>query len=294
MKERDIADRARYDTAATAAATPSAAEQQREAERKAYFDWKAKGDFRTPPPSLIGVSFGPEAERRRQMERTATPTGSAGMGAGYASPTALAMTREYLGNVNAENDALAYQGALGGEDLYQRTNNSAALMNSDFMRKMGLLNSAQNQSQFQSGARIQTTPQSIWPALISGGLSALGQAGAAMATGGASTVAMGAANAHPSDSRLKNDIRPLSQILKLRGMAWRWDEKALRFGMIPGTTGVGVLADDVAEAFPDLVTILDDGYRGVNYQALVGILTETVRDLCEENARLKLSPTGDI
>jgi len=174
MKERDIEDRRRYEESAAAAAVPSPAEMQREAERKAYFDWKAKGDFRTPPPSLIGVSFGPEAERRRQMERTATPTGAAGMGAGYASPTALALTREYLGNVNAENDALAYQGALGGEDLYQRTNNSAMLMNSDFMRKQMLLNSRQNQTQFQTGTRIQTTPQSILPALISGGLSAAG------------------------------------------------------------------------------------------------------------------------
>lgn len=188
MRQRDAEDRARLLAATTAqqaattqAATPSAAEVQREAERKAYFDWKNTGDFRTPPPSLIGMSFGPEAERRRAMERTALPTGSGAMGAGYASPTALALNRDYQTNANAENDALAYQGQLQGEDLYQRTNNSAAIIANDMARKNFLmggsnfgLSNASNQSQFSTGARINTQPQSLWPALISGGLGAAG------------------------------------------------------------------------------------------------------------------------
>lgn len=188
MADRDAEDRRRYEAATTAqtaatteAAKPSPAETQREEERKAYFDWKTKGDFRTPPPSLIGMSFGPEAERRRTMERTALPTGSGAMGAGYASPTALALNRDYLSNVNAENDALAYQGQLQGEDLYQRTNNSQGIIANDMARKNFLtgganfgLSSAANQSQYSTGARINTQPKSLWPALISGGLSAAG------------------------------------------------------------------------------------------------------------------------
>jgi len=174
MRDRDAADRARYEAAATAAEKPSAAETQLEADRKAYFDWKAKGDFRTPPPGLIGINYGPEAQRRRQLEQTAVPTGAAGMGAAYASPTALALTRDYLGNVNAENDATAYQGALTGEDMYQRTGNSLGLMSADWARKSTLLGSASGQSQFSTGARIQTQPQSILPALLSAGLQAGG------------------------------------------------------------------------------------------------------------------------
>lgn len=178
MKDRDAADRARYEAAATKAAEPSPAETTLESERKAYFDWKAKGDFRTPPPGLIGISYGPEAERRRQLEQTAIPTGAAGMGAAYASPTALALTRDYLSNVNAENDATAYQSALQGEDMYQRTGNSIGLMNADWARKGTLLSSSANQSTMSTGARIQTTPkpwtETILPALISGGLSAAG------------------------------------------------------------------------------------------------------------------------
>lgn len=188
MRRRDAEDRARLAVATerqvaatTEAAKPSPAEQQREEERKAYFDWKTKGDFRTPPPSLIGMSFGPEAERRRAMERTALPTGSGAMGAGYASPTALALNRDYLNNVNAENDALAWQGQLQGEDIYQRTGNSAAVIANDMARKNFLtggtnfgLSSAANQSQYSTGARINTQPKSLWPALISGGLGAAG------------------------------------------------------------------------------------------------------------------------
>ncbi len=188
MQERDAEDRRRFEAATatqaaatTEAAKPSPAELQREEERKGYFDWKAKGDFRSPPPSLMGMSFGPEAERRRAMERTALPTGSGAMGAGYASPTAMALNRDYLSNVNAENDALAYQGQLQGEDLYQRTNNSQGIIANDMARKNFLmggsnfgLSSAANQSQYSTGARINTQPKSLWPALISGGLSAAG------------------------------------------------------------------------------------------------------------------------
>jgi hypothetical protein len=178
MKERDAADRARYEAAAAKAEVPSAAESQLEKERKAYFDWKEAGDYRAPPPGLIGINYGPEAQRRRAMEQTAVPTGAAGLGAAYASPTALAMTRDYLGNVNAENDANAYQGALSGEDLYQRTGNSMGLMQADWARKSTLLGSSQNASQYSTGARISTTPkpwtETILPALISGGMAAGG------------------------------------------------------------------------------------------------------------------------
>lgn len=163
-----------YNAAIATAKAPSAAEVQAEKDRQAYFDWKGKGDYRTPPPGLIGINYGPEAQARRRMEQTATPTGAAGMGAGYANPTALAMTREYLGNVNAENDATAYQSALQGEDMFQRTGNTWGLANAQASRNATVLGAANSQQQYSTGARIQSTPQSILPALISGGLAAGG------------------------------------------------------------------------------------------------------------------------
>lgn len=174
MRARDKAAWDQQQAALAAGKEPSAAEKQREAERQAYFAWKEKGDFRNAPPSLLGFTYGPEAQARRQMEQTALPTGAGGMGAGYASPTALALNRQYLNDVNAERDALAYQQQLQGEDLYQRTGNAAQLMQADYARKMEILRNTSQQTQYYSGARIQTTPQSIWPALLSGALSAGG------------------------------------------------------------------------------------------------------------------------
>lgn len=168
MKKRDEADRAAQQAAATAAATPSAAESQNEKDRAAFFSWRDKGDYRTPPPSLIGLNYGPEAERRRQAEQTAVGTGILGMGAGNADPTALALAKQNLNDTNAEGDANAYQSAISGEDLYQRTGNSQSLMAQDFARKMGLLGNAQSLSEFSSNMRRETTPQSILPQLLSG------------------------------------------------------------------------------------------------------------------------------
>lgn len=206
MKRRDEEDRRRAEQAQqqfqqqlTVAQAPSPAETQSEKDRAGYFKWRDEGDFTKPPPTLIGMSYGPSSERRRQLERSAVPTGIFGMGGAYANPTALALAGQNMADTNAQRDAEAYQGAIGAEDLYQRTGNSQSLMTQDFARKMGLLSSTGGMSQFAannslnaSQNRINTTPQSILPMLLSGLL----QGGAAFATGGMSSLmgpAIGAA-----------------------------------------------------------------------------------------------------
>jgi hypothetical protein len=184
MKARDQQMAQQYQQQVTAAKEPSAAETQAEKDRKSYFDWRDKGDFTKPPPTLVGLSYGPSAERRRELERSATPTGIFGMGGAYANPTALALAQQNMADTNANQDANAYQEAIGGEDTYQRTGNSQGLMAQDFARKMGLLNTTSGMTQFQTGARIQTQPQSILPMLLSG---LIGGA-SAFATGGLSAM----------------------------------------------------------------------------------------------------------
>lgn len=163
---------------------PSAAETQQETDRKAYFTWRDAGDYTKPPPGLVGNSnFGPAMAHRRDLERTAVPTGAAGIGSG-ANATALALQNRYLQDVNAESDANAYQNAVSAEDLYQRTGATGALEGLDAARKAHALDTSTNMSQFFSNMRAQTTPQSLWPSIIGGGLSALGQIGAAGVTAG--------------------------------------------------------------------------------------------------------------
>lgn len=191
MKARDQQMAQQYQTQLTTAAAPSPAETQAEKDRKSYFDWRDKGDYSKPPPTMVGLNFGPSAQHRRDLEKSSVPTGIFGMGGAYANPTALALANQNMADTNANQDANTYQDAITSEDTYQRTGNSQGLMAQDFARKMGLLNTTSGMSQFQTGARIQTTPQSILPMLLSG---LIGGA-ASFATGGLSSMlkpAMGA------------------------------------------------------------------------------------------------------
>lgn len=184
MKARDAQAAAQYQTSLAEAKAPSAAETQAEKDRAAFFQWRDAGDYRSPAPTMIGLSYGPAAMKRRELEQTVMPTGAEGMGASYANPTALALNKQNLADHNAENDANTYQSAINDEYSYQRTGNATGLMAQDFARKIGLLNDTSGMTQFSSNMRKETTPQSMLPMLLSG----LIQGGAAFATGGMSAM----------------------------------------------------------------------------------------------------------
>lgn len=178
MKRRDDQYAQQYQAATTRAETPSAAEQQREQERSDHFAWKKAGDYRKLPPGLINIALADPAHERakREMEFNAIGTGVFGMGAEGANPTAVALSKQNLADQNEREQASNYEAQVRAEDLYQRTDNSTSLMNMDFARNMGLLNTASGMSQFQTGARIQSMPQSLLPAIISGGMAGLSAA----------------------------------------------------------------------------------------------------------------------
>lgn len=275
-RRRDAEDRAARLAAAEAAKVPSPAEAQAEKDRAAFFSWRDSGDYRKPPPSMIGLNYGPEAARRRETEQTAVPAGLLGMGASYADPTALALSRQNMADTNAESDANAYQGAITAEDTYQRTGNSMSLMAQDYARKMGLLNDASSASQFSTNARIQTQPQSILPMLFSGLISGA----SAFATGGLSSIMTPHPAPAPSDSRLKENIRRLDGV---HAVAFEWNEGAAAFGLDPGTKSVGLLADEIEKVFPEFVSPLGDTeLKGIDYQGLSAYLIELVKEMNRE------------
>ncbi len=91
-----------------------------------------------------------------------------------------------------------------------------------------------------------------------------------------------------SDSRLKKDISPisssLSKITQLNGVSFRWkkDEKQ----------DVGLLAQDVAQVFPELIGIDSRdstklSYLGVNYIGLIAPMIEAIKELNAEVESLK-------
>jgi hypothetical protein len=78
-----------------------------------------------------------------------------------------------------------------------------------------------------------------------------------------------------SDCRCKDNITTVddayNKIGQIRGVNYNWKDS--------GKYTMGVVAQEVEEAFPELVTTDDDGYKSVNYNGLIGALIETVKCL---------------
>jgi hypothetical protein len=95
-----------------------------------------------------------------------------------------------------------------------------------------------------------------------------------------------------SDLRLKTDIQPLTgaldKISKIRGVSFSWNELYETMGRSTGHREIGVVAQDVEEVLPELVTKWgDDDYRAVDYGRLTAVLIEAVKELKTENKALK-------
>ncbi|HBM90517.1 MAG TPA: hypothetical protein DD400_01370 [Rhodospirillaceae bacterium] len=86
-----------------------------------------------------------------------------------------------------------------------------------------------------------------------------------------------------SDRRLKADIKPIGSALeKVSGL------KGFSFFMKDGKERkYGVIAQDLEKVFPELVTDIGQGYKGVDYMGLIGPLVAAVAELKDENDKLK-------
>jgi hypothetical protein len=80
----------------------------------------------------------------------------------------------------------------------------------------------------------------------------------------------------PSDRRFKSDIEhipdALEKIKHLSGCTYTINEKP----------SVGVIAQEVLDVLPEAVHERDDGYYGVSYHGLIGLLIEAVKELSEK------------
>lgn len=98
---------------------------------------------------------------------------------------------------------------------------------------------------------------------------------------------------HPSDRRLKKDIRPLEdpleRILKLKGV--RYYRNARHYPnsgrVLPGELYYGFVAQDVAPVFPELVRQDAEGRLSVACDPIVSILTEALKEQMKEIRRLE-------
>lgn len=88
-----------------------------------------------------------------------------------------------------------------------------------------------------------------------------------------------------SDIRLKTNIStietPLDKISKLRGVKFDWKQNATNE---PADTGGGVIAQEVEKVMPEFVHDIGNGsgMKTVDYNGLIGVLIESVKELKEQ------------
>ncbi len=90
----------------------------------------------------------------------------------------------------------------------------------------------------------------------------------------------------PSDIRLKKDIVTLEgateKLEQLRGVTYNWLKEDM-----PKERQMGVIAQEVEKVFPEAVATHDNGFKSVNYDALVAPLIESIKERKNEIDALK-------
>ena len=76
-----------------------------------------------------------------------------------------------------------------------------------------------------------------------------------------------------SDVNLKENIHqiknPLDKVIQINGVGFRWKDSK--------EEAIGVIAQDIEEVIPELVKI-SNGTKTVNYNGLVGVLIEAIKE----------------
>ncbi len=95
-----------------------------------------------------------------------------------------------------------------------------------------------------------------------------------------------------SDKRFKTNIVPLTDALKkidgIHGVVFNWNELYESLGRSTGRREIGVIAQDVEEVFPELVsTWHEEGCKAVDYGRLTAVLVEATKELKAKNETLE-------
>ena len=92
-----------------------------------------------------------------------------------------------------------------------------------------------------------------------------------------------------SDERLKDNIElisnPIEKVQSLKGVTWDWNSNADELQKT--LPNVGVIAQDVEKVLPQLVINRDNGFKGVDYAKLTGLLIEAIKDQQKQIDELK-------
>ena len=105
--------------------------------------------------------------------------------------------------------------------------------------------------------------------------------------------ATGEVTAYASDERLKiihgNIENPLDKIDELNGFYYNWNDTAKKLGIKHTERKVGVSAQQVQKVLPEITppAPVDENYLTVQYDKLVPLLIEGIKELRQDNKKLK-------
>jgi hypothetical protein len=94
-----------------------------------------------------------------------------------------------------------------------------------------------------------------------------------------------------SDIRFKKNVTTLPNVLerlkKVRGVSYNWKTAEFAARGFSDKTQIGVIAQELEKAFPELVEIQADGYRTVNYLHLAPVLLQAINEQQAQIERLQ-------
>ena len=207
----------------------------------------------------------------------------------FTSPTftgtVSGVTKTHVGLGNVENTALStYTGQGGALDNQYITNGANYISSFDITTQTDSKYLRSNANDTATGV-ISITNTTASTSKTTGALKVTGGVGiqGALNVGG-DVVAFAS-----SDERLKDNIElisnPIEKVQSLKGVTWDWNENADELQQ--SLPNVGVIAQDVEKVLPELVTDRDNGYKGVDYAKLTGLLIEAIKEQQKEIDELK-------
>ena len=93
---------------------------------------------------------------------------------------------------------------------------------------------------------------------------------------------------YSSDRRFKDNLTRISEpnekIKKINGYEFDWNEK---HELYKNKHDIGVVAQEIEEVLPEVVTERDDGYKAVKYERIIALLIESNKDLLKRVEELE-------
>ena len=95
---------------------------------------------------------------------------------------------------------------------------------------------------------------------------------------------------YSSDIKLKDNIRPIESALykvqQINGVTFDWNEKSSKIQQDKGHD-VGLIAQEVEKVLPEVVVLRPDGIMAIQYEKVVPLLVESIKELTKRVEELE-------